>query len=257
MGTATGDERSVRKLALTEPRSSEAEAVRSLRTSLMFSRPGKPPRVILVVSGSPLEGKSTIAVNLALTYAQQSNVCLLDADLRRPVVADTFGLSPQKGVTNILAGGARLEDVLLKVDGIENLHLLPVGPVPPNPGELVASDQMRQLIQNLRERFDFVIIDTPPLIPFADSRALSSLTDGVILVARVGHTTRRSILRSLEILMDHRATALGIVLNGVDVKSPDYDYYMYGYSGRYGHRYGKGYYDHYSEKIPEEKEEDL
>jgi capsular exopolysaccharide synthesis family protein len=256
-GTAPGGEHSVRKFVLTEPRSPAAEAVRSLRTSLMFSRPGKPPRVILIVSGSPYEGKSTIAVNLAITCAQHAHVCLLDADLRNPVVARTFGLSPQNGLTNILTGGARLEDVLLKVPGIENLHVLPVGPRPPNPGELIASDQMRELIQNLRERFDFVIIDTPPLIPFADSRGLSPVTDAVIVVARVGYTTRRSILRTLEILMDHRATALGIVLNGVDVSSPDYEYYMYGYSGRYGHHYGKGYYDYYSEKIQEEKEEDL
>lgn len=228
-----------RKFFLERPRSAEAEAVRTLHTSIMLSRPGRPPRVILVASPSPGEGKTTVAVSLALVLAQRGKTCLVDGDLRRPVLARTFDLSPERGLSNLLTGSAPLDVVLQAVPNVENLMILPVGPLPPNPGELVASDPMRKVLQALREQFQYVVIDSPPFIPFADGRALSTFTDGVVLVGRFGMTTRQALVRANEILSGVHAPVLGVVLNGMDLASPDYHYYHYGYS--YRHKDGYGY----------------
>ncbi len=216
-------------LFLARPRSPEAEALRSLRTSLMLSRPGTPPRVTLVVSPSPREGKTTIAINLAIAFAQHGSTCLVDADLRRPAVARNLRTSSEIGLSNVLTGSADLETALNGPGEIPNLTVLPAGPLPPNPGDLVSSEQMRDVIERLRQRFDYVMIDSPPIIPFADARALSSYSDGVVLVGRSGLTTRQALVRALEILNGIHAPILGVVLNGINLKSPDYHYYHYGY----------------------------
>jgi len=209
----------------------EAEAMRELRTSLMLSRPGEPPRVLLVASSAAGEGKTTIAVNLAIVFAQHGKTCLVDGDLRRPMVANAFSLpSSSTGLSHVLAGSASLEKVLLPVPEIPGLSLLPVGVIPPNPADLVASEQMRGIIANLRETFDHVVIDSPPTIPFADARVLSSLTDGVVLVGRCGLTTRRAIMRCTQLLDEVRAPIIGVVVNGIDIASADYHYYNYGFS---------------------------
>lgn len=230
-----------RRFFMAKPRSAEAEAVRTLHTSIMLSRPGKPSRVILVVSPSVGEGKTTVAVNLAAVLAEHGRTCLIDADLRRPMTARTFRVASHQGLSNVLTGSVPLEKVLVPLEAVTNLLLLPVGPIPPNPGELVASEQMQEIVRRLREQFDYVVIDSPPVIPFADARALSPLTDGVVVVGRFGVTTRQAILRTREILAEAHAPILGVVLNGVDVTSPDYHYYHYGYS--YSHKKGYGYPD--------------
>ncbi len=220
------------KFFLERPRSAEAEAVRSLQTSIrLLSRTGgNALRVILLASASPNEGKTTVALNLAMALAQRGKTCLVDADLRNPVMARTFGLSFQQGLEDVLKGSAALEDTLLEVPDVANLTILPAGASAPNPGELVNSEAMREVLRGLRERFDHVVIDSPPVIPFADARWLSSLSDGVVLVARYGSTTRQAMIWSTETLAEVDAPVLGVVLNGVDLKSEYYWYEPYKYT---------------------------
>jgi polysaccharide biosynthesis transport protein len=229
-----------RKFFLEQPRSPEAEAVQSLHTSIMLSRAGHPPRTILIVSPSPGEGKTTVALNLAAVLASHGPTCLVDCDLRRPAIGRSLELKVQQGLSHVLTGSAELESVLLSVSSCANLAVLPVGLVPPNPGELIASQQMREILRRLREKFQYVVIDSPPLIPFADARALSPLTDGVVIVGRFGGTTRRAIARSTEMLAEVGAPVLGVVLNAVDLASPDYQYYHYGYGPGSKNAYGDG-----------------
>lgn len=231
----------------------EAEAMRALRTSLMLSRPGEPPRVILVASSASGEGKTTIAANLAIVFAQHGKTCIVDGDLRRPMVANAFGLpTGSRGLSHILAGSIKLEKALVDVPEIPGLSLLPVGVIPPNPADLVASEQMRAIIATLREQFDHVVIDSPPTIPFADARVLSSMTDGVVLVGRCGLTTRRAIMRCTQLLDEVRAPIIGVVVNGIDVSSADYHYYNYGFSNEFkdGYAYRNERYNGNSKQPP-------
>jgi polysaccharide biosynthesis transport protein len=231
----------------------EAEAMRALRTSLMLSRPGEPPRVILVASSASGEGKTTIAANLAIVFAQHGKTCIVDGDLRRPMVANAFGLpSTSRGLSHVLAGSVALEKVLVEIPEIPGLSLLPVGLLPPNPADLVASEQMRAIIASLRENFDHVVIDSPPTIPFADARVLSSMTDGVVLVGRCGLTTRRAIMRCTQLLDEVRAPIIGVVVNGIDVSSADYHYYNYGFSNEFkaGYAYRNENYNGNSKQPP-------
>ena len=210
---------------LEEPHSPESEAVRNLYASIKLSRPGKAPQVILVVSPSPKEGKTTVAVNLALATAQHHKTCLVDADLREPMVAQIFRLSSGRGLSEVLRETASLDQVLSNVPEVDNLTILASGSKPPNPGELVVSDSMCKIVATLAERYESVVIDSPPLIPYADARALSSMVDGVILVGLCGSTTREAVALSAQILEDVHAPLLGIVLNGMARDAPYYRYY--------------------------------
>jgi len=210
---------------LEEPHSPESEAVRNLYASIRLSQPGKAPQVILVVSPSQGEGKTTLAVNLALAMAQHHKTCLVDADLRRPMVAQIFRLSSGSGLSNVLTETASLDQVLSNVPEVDNLTILASGAKPPNPGELVVSDSMCKIVVTLAERYESVVIDSPPLIPYADARALSSMVDGVILVGLCGSTTREAVTLSAQILEDVHAPLLGIVLNGMGRDAPYYRYY--------------------------------
>jgi capsular exopolysaccharide synthesis family protein len=210
---------------LEEPHSPESEAVRNLYASIRLSRPGKVPQVILVVSPSPKEGKTTLAVNLALATAQHHKTCLVDADLREPMIAQIFRLSSGSGLSEVLRETASLDQVLSNVPGVDNLTILASGSKPPNPGELVVSDSMCKIVATLAERYESVVIDSPPLIPYADARALSSMVDGVILVGLCGSTTREAVTLSAQILEDVHAPLLGIVLNGMSLDAPYYRYY--------------------------------
>ena len=229
------------KLFMEIPRSPQAEAVRNLYTSIMLSRPGQPPRVILVASPSPGEGKTTVGLNLAAVLAERGKTCLVDADLRRAAVARSLGLSQSVGLSNVLTGSAELGGVLRPLPFSPNLYMIPGGPVPPSPGELVGSEPMQEVMRRLRKEFQFVVLDSPPVIMFADARVLSSLADGVIIVCRFGITTRQAIVRTVEMLTEVNAPVLGLVLNAIDVSAPDYRYYHYGYDTRYGSYYRSGY----------------
>jgi polysaccharide biosynthesis transport protein len=207
----------------------EAEAVRSLRTAIVNPTSGSTPKVILVCSGSKGEGKTTCAINLASVLAQQARSCLIEGDLRHPMIETALGLNPTVGLREVLSRQVAVEKALMTVDSVPGLEVLPVKSRHENPSDVLASSQMKKLIKDLSRDFTYVVIDSPPIIPFSDARELALLSDTVILVSRYGRTTRREILRSIELLYAVRAPLLGIVLNDMDLTSADYHYFNYGY----------------------------
>jgi capsular exopolysaccharide synthesis family protein len=217
----------------TERYSAEAEAIRDLRTGLMLSRAGAPPKVVLVTSSLAGEGKTTVAMNLAIVLAQSGRTCLIDGDMRGAMVAKAIHLQAKTGLSELLAGTASLDQVLAQRPDFPNLTILAAGPLAPNPADLIASEQMQAVMIALRNKFDSIVIDSPPVIHFSDARVLSSLADVVVVVARYGLTTRRSIARSVDILDEVDAPIAGVVLNGISLDSADYHYYNYGYSKNY------------------------
>lgn len=209
-----------------------AEAIRGLRTVLEYATQGATSRVFLIASSAPGEGKTTVAVNLACVLASQGKTCLIEADLRRPVIEKTLGISSGPGLGDVLHGRVSLEDALTPVHGVAGLFVLPAKALAASPSDLIASGHMRATLTVLREKFPTIIIDSPPLIPFSDARCLASLADAVVLVGRYGRTTRRAITRGFQLLADVQAPVIGVVLNDVDFSSADYRYFNYGYGGR-------------------------
>ncbi|OLE55854.1 MAG: hypothetical protein AUG51_01100 [Acidobacteria bacterium 13_1_20CM_3_53_8] len=219
---------------VADARSSIAEAYRHLRTSILLSSAGQPPKTILVTSSQPSEGKTTTAVNTAVMMAQTgADVLIVDCDLRRPRLHAQFNIPNARGVTNYLSGEAGLDELIRSYDKLPNLKLMTSGPVPPNPAELLGSDEMRKLLSELSERFTHVIIDSPPAISFTDASILSTLVDGVILVVHGGKSSRAVIRRAKQQLLDVGAHIFGVVLNNVKLESTDYYYYAGYYSSYY------------------------
>lgn len=210
-----------------DPHGARAEAFRQLRTSLQFVDIDHKPRSIVVTSSLPDEGKSTTAANLAITMAQAGlRVVLVEGDLRRPRLAEYLGLEGATGLTSVLVGSADLHDVL-QPWGDGNLKVLPSGPIPPNPSELLGSQHMLKLLKHLEEIADIVLVDAPPLLPVTDAAVLSALADGALVVCRVGKTRREQLRRAVEALASVDARLLGIVLNMAPTKGPHA--YSYGY----------------------------
>jgi len=219
------------------PQSQMAESYRALRTSLLLSNLGAPPRVIMVTSARPQEGKTTTSINTAIVLAQKGvRVLLVDADLRRPSVHKTLGMGPRSGLSNVLTGSATLQQAITVSPVLPNLFILPAGTPPPNPAELLASSHMRDLIAELREQYDHIVMDTPPTLSVTDAVVLSPRADATILVIRSGQTTKQALRRARDILMQVNAHVAGVLLNAVDLTSPDY-YYYYEYQGKYTHYY--------------------
>jgi len=218
------------KFLLTRPNSPEAEAMRSLYTSVMLARPDNPPKALLIASPFQGEGKTTVAINLAIALSQRGRTVLVDGDLRRPGVALAFGLTANKGLSEVLSDEISLDEVLVPNSNLLSLFVLPAGFASAPAAQLASSQAMRTVIESLRERFDHIVIDSPPILAFSDSRALSSLVDGVIMVGRSGSTTRQALNRSMELLSEvHSAPILDIVLNAAaNFNFPDYGY-GYGY----------------------------
>ncbi len=218
------------------PKSEAAEAYRALRTSILLSSFGAPPKVILVTSAMPQEGKTTISANSALVLAQRgSRVLLVDADLRRPGVQRLFGMGSRGGgLSTLISGSDKAEDVILPCPEVSNLWILPAGPIPPQPTELVGSAVMKDHIARWRNEFDHIVIDTPPCLSVTDAVLLSPEADRVILVARSGVTTRAALRRSCDLLLQVNARVMGIVLNALNLNSTGGYYY---YSGRYSNHY--------------------
>jgi capsular exopolysaccharide synthesis family protein len=222
-------------LALIEDvRSPVAEAYRHLRTSLLLSSAGQPPKTILVTSSQPSEGKTTTVVNIATMLAQTgADVLILDCDLRRPRVHAHFGLPNSRGVTNYLSGDSQVSEIIQTYEKLPNLKVLTSGPVPPNAAELLGSDEMRKLLYVLSENFTHIVIDSPPAISFTDASILSTMVDGVMLVVHGGRSSRAVVRRAKQQLQDVGAHLFGIVLNNVKLEGSDYYYYSGYYSGYY------------------------
>jgi capsular exopolysaccharide synthesis family protein len=219
------------------PQSQMAESYRALRTSLLLSNLGTPPKVIMVTSARPQEGKTTTSINTAIVLAQKGvRVLLIDADLRRPSVHKTLGMGPRSGLSNVLTGSATLEHAITRSPILSNLFILPAGTPPPNPAELLASSNMRDLLIDLRDKYDHIVIDTPPTLSVTDAVVLSQRMDAIILVIRSSQTTKQALRRSRDILMQVNAKITGVLLNAVDLTSPDY-YYYYEYQGKYHDSY--------------------
>jgi capsular exopolysaccharide synthesis family protein len=219
------------------PQSQMAESYRALRTSLLLSNLGAPPKVIMVTSALPQEGKTTTSINCAVVLAQKGvRVLLIDADLRRPSIHKTLGLGPHSGLSNVLTGSTTLEQAISRTAILPNLFVLAAGTPPPNPAELLASTNMRDVLTQLREEYDHIVIDTPPSLSVTDSVVLSPRADAVVLVIRSGQTTKNALRRARDILMQVNAKVVGVLLNAVDLSSPDY-YYYYEYQGKYARYY--------------------
>ena len=216
------------------PRSPVAEAYRTVRTNLSFSRPDNPPRTILVTSAVPQEGKTTTTANLAITLAQMGGKTLIvDSDLRRPAIRKVFNLESKEGLTDYLIGKGGL-DALIRTTDIPNLYILPAGQIPPNPSEVLGSQRMKELVAELSRRFEMVFFDSPPVVAVTDAAVLSRNTDGVVLVVQSGATDREAVARAKTLLGNVQANLLGLVLNNIRIEST---------YGSYHYRYYYHYYD--------------
>ena len=207
------------------------EAFRMIRTAIGFVNLEAPVRSLLVTSGMPQEGKTTTSLNLAAAYAVGGlRTLLVEADLRRPALHRIFGMYGTRGLTTAIVGDVPLQDAIVNTD-MRNMSVLMAGAIPPNPVELLGSDQMTDVIDRLQRSFDMVIIDSPPLIPVADPAALAGRCDGVVVVARAGKTDRRRLVQASQIVERAGGKLIGVVLNDVrlDGSPGSYDYY-YGYS---------------------------
>lgn len=221
----------------SNPNSEVAESYRALRTSILLSALGGPPKVIMVTSGLPQEGKTTTSLNAATVLAQRgSRVLLIDADLRRPRVHQILKARQSPGLSNLLTGCATADEVVQPTD-IPNLFVVTAGSPPPHPAELLGSELMRNHLQTWRGQFDHVIVDTPPILSVTDAVMLSAYVESAVIVVRAGKTRKESLRRCRELLTQVKARVLGVVINGVDLASPEHYYYYY------GKRYGDaGYY---------------
>ena len=227
----------VELITQVRPQSQMAESYRALRTSLLLSNLGAPPKVIMVTSALPQEGKTTTSINCAVVLAQKGiRVLLIDADLRRPSIHKTLGMGPRSGLSNVLTGSATLQQAITRSPTLPNLDVLPAGTPPPNPAELLASSNMRDVLQELRGQYDHIVVDTPPTLSVTDAVVLSPRADAIVLVIRSGQTTKQALRRSRDILMQVNAKVSGVLLNAVDLSSPDY-YYYYEYQGKYARYY--------------------
>lgn len=223
-------------ISLTNPKSPVTEAFRTLRTNIQFSSIDKEIKTIIVTSSSPTEGKSTIAANLASIVAQSDKkVLLIDCDFRKPRVHKNFGISNLQGVTNVLMGDSLLSDVIYKYDSLDNFHIITSGPIPPNPAELLGSKRMKNLLQSIKEEYDMIILDTPPVGLVTDSAVLSTIADGLIYVTAVGQTDIEVIKTAKELLDKVNANIIGVVLNKIPVEGKSYyKYHYYQYYDYYG-----------------------
>jgi tyrosine-protein kinase Etk/Wzc len=229
-----GQEIEARLVTHVDPKSPISEAYRTLRTNLAFSRLDNPMKTILVTSAGPKEGKSTTVSNLAITLAQLgSRVVLIDSDLRRPVIHSIFGLDKENGLTNYLMDRIPYENVCQR-SLLDNLFIVTSGVLPPNPSELLGSKAMEEFIDRLKQDFDVILFDSPPIIAVTDAAILCGRVDGVFLVVKAGSTNKDAIHRARSLLENVDARVLGALLNNLEIGSAygsSYYYYYHYYKG--------------------------
>jgi capsular exopolysaccharide synthesis family protein len=227
-------------VALNNPKSHAAEAFRGLRSSLLLSSIDIPPRVIVVTSAFPGEGKTTTAVNAAIAFAQRGErVLLVDADLRRGSLDRVFGMDDRGfGLSTVLTQPASQKSLANPLAELPSLAVLPTGPRPPNPAEMLSSNRMEEQLRQWALEFDRVVIDTAPVLAVSDTQAMAALADTVILVARAGMTRKRALVRARDLLWRINAPIAGVVVNDVDMRLENFYTYRY---GMYGYNYGQGY----------------
>lgn len=231
VGEVNEQGKSIESIIVEDPRSPTAECYKSIRSSLMLSSPEHPPKTLLITSVEPQEGKTATALNIARTLAQTgSKVLLLDCDMRKPRLHTILRISNRVGLSSYLSGNTDKE-IVAKLEE-NNLTVIPSGPVPPNPSELLGSERMTNLLQGLAKKFDYIILDTPPVMSVTDSQVLSHLVAGVVMVTRAGKTNCEILGRGLKMLQSIHAPLLGIVINGMSDKVSG-DYYYGGYYRQY------------------------
>jgi capsular exopolysaccharide synthesis family protein len=221
--------RNIELITYKYPKSSMAEAYRTLRTNLGFASMDDPCRSILFTSTSPRDGKSTVASNLAVVMAQAGNrVVLIDADLRKPVQHQIFEVDNRQGLTSVLLQKVEAETAMHN-GLVENLQVITSGPIPPNPAEILGSERTRLMLKQLLDEYDYVFIDSPPILAVTDAAILSTIVDGVVLVVNYAVTRNEMAREAVEQFKKANARVLGVVLNQVQMESSDYKYYYYYY----------------------------
>ncbi|MDX9822102.1 MAG: polysaccharide biosynthesis tyrosine autokinase, partial [Syntrophales bacterium] len=216
-------------IAHLSPKSTASESYRGIRTGILFSSADSSPQVLLVTSAGPREGKTITAANVAITMAQTGGrVVILDCDMRRPKVHKVFETSRDRGMANILVGTCEIDEAIMPTK-VPNVDIIPSGPIPPNPSEILGSHRMEGLIKTLRGRYERIIIDSPPITAVTDAVILSRIVDGVVLIIRSGEVHREIIKNALSQLKSVNARLLGAVLNGVEMGRDSYYYYQYYY----------------------------
>jgi succinoglycan biosynthesis transport protein ExoP len=229
-------------IGASNPYSVHGEAYRTLRTGILLSRAGAPPKVILMTSTTSGEGKTVTATNTAVLFAHTgAKVLLIDADLRRPRCHRVFGVDKEPGLTEVLTGRRDVFE-MIRPTAVDGLSMLTSGSLPPNPTELLGSDKMKQILTLVAGSFDFVVIDSPPILPVSDSILLSTIVDGVVVIVNSAKTAKQQIRVACARLKYARSKLFGIVLNKVNLQSPEYKYY-------------KNYYFHYTNEVLEGNED--
>jgi capsular exopolysaccharide synthesis family protein len=224
-----------------DPKSVAAECCRSIRTNILFMSPDRPLKIMVVTSPSPQEGKTTTAINLGVTMAEAGGrVLIVDTDMRRPRLHRSFGVPNQTGISSVIVGKATLEEAIKRTD-VPNLDVLPCGPVPPNPSELLHTSRFGTVLSDCAKLYDRIILDSPPTSAVTDPAVLGNLADGVVLVIKAGETTREAAMHARRQLATAKARLFGVVVNAIDFSNPAYGYeYYYRNYYRYGYTYGNG-----------------
>jgi capsular exopolysaccharide synthesis family protein len=222
-----------------QPKSTVAECCRTIRTNLLFMSPDNPAKRLVVTSAGPQEGKTTTLINMGIVLAQGGQrVLLVDSDMRRPRLHKSFGVPNAVGLSSLIVGESALDEAI-KSTTVPGLFVLPSGPVPPNPAELLHTERFKKLVERLGEKFDRVMFDSPPVGAVTDPLVLANQMDGTILVAKMLRTDRDMAERAAKSLRDANAKILGAILNDVDIEKRQYGYYL-GYYYSYGRYYGEG-----------------
>jgi len=219
-------ESSINLITAKKPKSPISEQYRTIRTNIQFSMVDKQLKTLVCTSSIPEEGKTTTISNLAMTLAQQGQkILLVDADLRKPTIHQLMELKNKNGLTNLLTKKVTPDSAVLKPSKKLNLYILPSGPIPPNPSELLGSKKMKDLVSTLSEEYDLILFDTPPVLAVADAQILSGLCDGVVLVIRSHRTEKKNLVKAKELLDRTKCNLLGTIFNAVDQKEAYYYHY--------------------------------